>query len=221
MDELGEQMNGTKRMDTMEITNSKRDVQAPGGKLQKLQLTLERVPSPFGEMYLVTDTEGHVRALDFENYEARLRRLLRVHYGERGHELRSGQGWRSVRERIEAFSAGDIPAIDEISVRTGGSEFQRKVWAALRRIPAGATASYGDIARAIGRPSASRAVGMANGSNPVVIIVPCHRVIGADGSLTGYGGGLERKRALLTHEAVWLLRPGRSAPGVAATSAVR
>jgi methylated-DNA-[protein]-cysteine S-methyltransferase len=87
-------------------------------------------------------------------------------------------------------------------VTTGGTPFQREVWAALRRIPAGQIASYGQLAARIGRPAAVRAVGLANGSNPVGVIVPCHRVIGANGSLTGYGGGIERKRWLLAHEGV-------------------
>jgi methylated-DNA-[protein]-cysteine S-methyltransferase len=102
---------------------------------------------------------------------------------------------------LEAYFAGDIRAIEGLSVAAPGTPFQHAVWAELRRIPAGATASYGEIARRIGRPSAVRAVGLANGSNPVGIIVPCHRVIGADGRLTGYGGGLPRKRWLLDHEA--------------------
>jgi methylated-DNA-[protein]-cysteine S-methyltransferase len=88
-------------------------------------------------------------------------------------------------------------------VRTGGTDFQRRVWAALRHIPAGTTTTYGGLARVIGQPSASRAVGLANGANPIAIVVPCHRVIGADGTLTGYGGGIERKRFLLAHERRW------------------
>lgn len=86
-----------------------------------------------------------------------------------------------------------------------GAPFERQVWAALRQIPAGATTSYGAIARAVGAPGAARAVGMANGSNPIAIIVPCHRVIGSNGALTGYGGGLDRKTWLLEHERRWQL----------------
>ena len=91
--------------------------------------------------------------------------------------------------------------------RPAAPPFQREVWAALRAIPVGATTSYGRLAAAIGRPKAVRAVGLANGSNPIGIVVPCHRVIGADASLTGYGGGLERKRWLLEHEGVHLPAP--------------
>ncbi len=85
--------------------------------------------------------------------------------------------------------------------RLNGTEFQRRVWGELREIPLGETISYGELARRLGTPGASRAVGLANGRNPVSIVVPCHRVIGADGRLTGYGGGLERKAWLLRHEA--------------------
>jgi methylated-DNA-[protein]-cysteine S-methyltransferase len=93
-----------------------------------------------------------------------------------------------------------MAALDAIEVDTGGTPFQQRVWQELRRIPAGSTRSYSEVARAIGRPSAVRAVAAANGANPVSIVIPCHRVIGADGSLTGYGGGLHRKRWLLAHE---------------------
>ena len=94
-----------------------------------------------------------------------------------------------------------MDALTDLPVVTNGTDFQRTVWDALRRIPIGHTVSYGALALRIGRPKATRAVGLANGANPVPIIVPCHRVIGANGSLTGFGGGLDRKRWLLTHEA--------------------
>jgi methylated-DNA-[protein]-cysteine S-methyltransferase len=100
-----------------------------------------------------------------------------------------------------AYFDGDVRALDALPVKTQGTAFQSEVWAALRAIPVGQTRSYGQLAAAIGRPSAVRAVGLANGSNPVGVIVPCHRVIGANGTLTGYAGGLERKRWLLAHEA--------------------
>jgi methylated-DNA-[protein]-cysteine S-methyltransferase len=106
-----------------------------------------------------------------------------------------------VRRAVEAYFGGDLTAFDAVVVKTGGTVFQQAVWAALRAIPAGETRSYGQLAAAIGSPRAVRAVGLANGSNPVGVIVPCHRVIGANGTLTGYAGGLERKRWLLAHEA--------------------
>lgn len=119
-------------------------------------------------------------------------------------------GARAVTDRLDRYFAGDIGALDDIEVEFGarGTPFQRKVWRALRSVPAGATCSYADIAERIGAPLAVRAVGAANGKNPIAIVVPCHRVIGKDGSLTGYGGGLDRKR--------WLLRHERALPSVVA-----
>ncbi len=106
---------------------------------------------------------------------------------------------------LQRYFAGDLRALDSIEVDTGGTPFQQEVWRALRRIPAGSTWSYARLAREIGRPSAVRAVAAANGANPVSIVIPCHRVIGSDGSLTGYGGGLPRKRWLLVHEGALLV----------------
>jgi len=165
-----------------------------------LDLTLDRLETPIGEALLVTDAEGAVRAFDFADYEARMRRLLRLHYG--AVTLTEGRAPQTVRDVIARYFSGDLHALDALEVRTGGTAFQRGVWAALRAIPAGETRSYGGLAAAIGSPRAVRAVGLANGSNPVGVIVPCHRVIGADGTLTGYAGGLERKRWLLAHEGV-------------------
>jgi methylated-DNA-[protein]-cysteine S-methyltransferase len=111
------------------------------------------------------------------------------------------------REQLNAYFAGKLRAF-ELALDGKGSDFQRRVWNALGQIPFGETQSYGEVARAIGNPNASRAVGLANGKNPIGIIVPCHRVIGANGSLTGYGGGIERKRWLLDHERHLLERYG-------------
>ena len=168
-------------------------------KQPEMHLTLDRIPSPVGEVLVVTDADGAVRALDFRDYEARLRLLLRRHYGEV--VLTEGRAPQRVRQAVEAWFGGDLTAFDAVEVKTGGTEFQRAVWKALRDIPAGETRSYGQLATAIGAPKAVRAVGLANGANPVGVIVPCHRVIGANGTLTGYAGGLERKRWLLAHEA--------------------
>ncbi len=161
---------------------------------------IDRIASPLGTLLVVCDDAGRLRALDFHDYEPRMQRLLHMHYGERGFELTTGRAPAVVADALAAFFAGALHAIESIEVRTGGTAFQRRVWGALRQIPAGVTHSYGELARAIGKPSAARAVGLANGANPVVIVVPCHRVIGADGSLTGFGGGIERKRWLLEHE---------------------
>ncbi|KAK0360563.1 hypothetical protein LTR94_026820 [Friedmanniomyces endolithicus] len=148
---------------------------------------------------LVTDTGGAVRALDFADFEHRMLRLLRLHYGTV--DLSPAAAPLAVRQALEAFFGGDLEELGAIPVETGGTEFQRAVWRALRDIPAGQTRSYGQIAQSIASPKAVRAVGLANGSNPVGVIVPCHRVIGKSGALTGYAGGVERKRWLLAHEA--------------------
>lgn len=163
-------------------------------------LTLDRIATPVGEVLLVTDGEAAVRALDFADYEARMTRLLGRHApGAKVIERRAPE---AVRRAVEAWFGGDLTALEGLTVRTGGTVFQRAVWAALRAIPAGETRSYGQLAAAVGSPKAVRAAGLANGQNPVAVIVPCHRVIGANGTLTGYAGGLERKRWLLKHEGV-------------------
>jgi O-6-methylguanine DNA methyltransferase len=160
-------------------------------------LSLDRFASPLGDILLVCQGDT-LRALDFWDYEPRLHRLLRLHYG--AVSLTEGAAPAAIRAPLADFFAGDWAALDRITVATGGTPFQRMVWAAVRRIRPGTTQSYGAVAAAIGRPGASRAVGLANGANPVAIVVPCHRVIGANAALTGYGGGLARKAWLLDHE---------------------
>nr|WP_314438979.1 methylated-DNA--[protein]-cysteine S-methyltransferase [uncultured Brevundimonas sp.] len=168
-------------------------------RLEAMVFTLDRIDSPLGEVLVATDADGAVRALDFHDYEARFMRLLRRHYGEV--TLASGPAPEAVRRAVAAYFSGDLSAFDGVEVKTGGTAFQRAVWGALRTIPAGETWTYGRLAQAVGSPKAVRAVGLANGANPIAVIVPCHRVIGANGTLTGYAGGLERKRWLLAHEA--------------------
>jgi methylated-DNA-[protein]-cysteine S-methyltransferase len=166
---------------------------------------LDRVRTPIGGLMLVTDEAGDLRAANFDDYEERLHRSLRLIYaGIGGHELRKARAPAPLRQRIEAYFDGKLDAIDGIKVVTGGTSFQQKVWKALRRIAAGRTETYSAIARRIGAAEAIRAVGAANGANPVSVIVPCHRLIGANGSLIRYGGGLERKHWLLQHEGVEL-----------------
>ena len=171
-------------------------------------LYADRLESTIGTLLLIHDREGHMRALDFHDFEPRMRRLLRLHYGAEGNgfALEDRAAPASIRQAISDYFLGDVHAIDSIPVTTGGTAFQRAVWAALRTIQAGTTLSYGALARQLGRPKSVRAVGLANGANPVAIVVPCHRVIGTDGSLTGYGGGISRKRWLLTHEGVAMER---------------
>lgn len=132
--------------------------------------------------------------------------LTHLRMAEQTHEPdRSGwlpadaRAFADVVDQLEAYFAGSLTEFD-VEIQLDGTEFQRRVWAALRTIPYGETRSYGEIAAQIGSPAASRAVGLANGRNPIGIIVPCHRVIGSGGAMTGYGGGIDRKRALLSLE---------------------
>ena len=166
------------------------------------KLLIDRFDTVIGELILVADRDGNLRAIDWSDYEMRMRRLLRRHYGENGFNLQPASNPSGLSDAIRRYFAGEVNAIDLLPVATAGTPFQREVWHALRDIPAGKTASYAELAQRIGRPTAVRAVGLANGSNPIGIVVPCHRVIGANGSLTGYGGGIERKRWLLEHEGV-------------------
>ena len=161
----------------------------------------ERFDTPTGRMLLVTDERGLVHALDWEDHDQRTQRLLGRYYRRVTLVMREAGKQSAAKQAVLEYFAGRLTAIDELRVATSGTEFQNQVWTALRRIPTGQTLSYGALDKEIGRPAAVRAVGLANGSNPIAIVVPCHRVIGANASLTGYGGGLERKHWLLQHEA--------------------
>ena len=165
-----------------------------------LQLLIDRIDTPLGELLIVADEDGNLRSTVWADYETRLQPSLELHYGKNGFTLQPGRHPSVLTEALRRYFAGDLTAIDTLPVQTAGTAFQREVWHALRGIPCGMTVSYAALAGRIGRPNAVRAVGLANGSNPVGIVVPCHRVIGSDGSLTGYGGGIERKRWLLRHE---------------------
>ena len=165
-----------------------------------LQLLTDRLDTPIGELLIVADHDGNLRATEWVDHEGRINRILRLHYGEKGFALQPCDNPGGLTDAIRRYFAGELNVIDNLPVQTNGSPFQRNVWSELRKIACGTTISYGKLAERIGRPAAVRAVGLANGSNPVGVVVPCHRVIGSDGSLTGYGGGLERKRWLLDHE---------------------
>ena len=155
--------------------------------------------APFAAVYVVAD-DDRLCAVDFAGHEARMQRLLKRRYGTyQLAELRNPCG---ASARIRAYLDGDVDALDCLNVRTGGTAFQSAAWQALRAIPAGTTATYREQAERLGRPRAVRAVGAANGQNPLAIVLPCHRVVGANGSLTGYAGGLATKDWLLRHEAM-------------------
>jgi methylated-DNA-[protein]-cysteine S-methyltransferase len=166
-----------------------------------LKLFFDHTDTPIGEFIVVADCDGNLRATAWTDHEEGMRRQLRQQYGETGFTLEPARDPSGLMTAIDAYFAGELAAIDSLPVETVGTPFQRAVWGALRTVPCGTTASYAGIAKQIGRPAAVRAVGLANGSNPIGVVVPCHRVIGSNGSLTGYGGGLERKRWLLKHEA--------------------
>ena len=155
-----------------------------------MQLRYRTVESPIGPLTLAGDGST----------------LMHLRMTEQSHEPdRSGwtpagaDAFADVVEQLNAYFAGTLTEFD-VDLELHGTEFQRKVWAALQTIPYGQTRSYGEIAEQIGSPSASRAVGLANGRNPISIIVPCHRVIGVAGSMTGYGGGIDRKKMLIALE---------------------
>ena len=167
---------------------------------ESLQLTVESLDTPIGVLRIVTDGTGALRAVGWLDLEERLQRDLHRQYGARGFSLEAGRATSEVSRSIRRYFAGELSAIDALPVETGGTPFQRTVWRALREIACGTTVTYGELAARIGRPAAARAAGAANGANPVGVVVPCHRVVGADGSLTAYGGGLERKAWLLHHE---------------------
>lgn len=159
---------------------------------------LARLPSPLGDLLVVTAADGTVHALDFADCAARLHQLFARHHP--GAALAAGAAPAALKAALTAYFAGSTGALADIRVARIGSDFQQRAWAALRATPAGETRSYARQAAAIGQPTAMRAVGLANGANPIGIIVPCHRVIGAGGALTGYAGGVERKAWLLRHE---------------------
>lgn len=165
-------------------------------------MLIDRVDTPLGGV-LVVAHGGRVCAVEFEDCRGRMLRLLRPRYGHV--ILWEADDPQGVSSRLRAYFAGRYEALDDIPIEPGGTAFQRRAWSALRAIPAGTTATYAQLALALGVPSACRAVARANALNPIALIIPCHRLLGAHGALTGYAGGLHRKRWLLDHEAA----PGR------------
>ena len=148
--------------------------------------------SPVGELLALGDPDGRLTGLHFDEDPRSI--------GRPAEWVRDDAAFAELRRQLDAYFAGELRRF-ELALRPSGSPFQLSVWSAQREIPYGQTASYGEIAAAVGQPGAARAVGGANNRNPIAIVIPCHRVIGASGSLTGYGGGLPRKRRLLALEA--------------------
>jgi methylated-DNA-[protein]-cysteine S-methyltransferase len=162
------------------------------------RLDYDEIETPLGRLTLVANEAGELHLVGWLHEHERIERALRRYAAI--YVLERSKNPHALSEALQAYFAGELAAIDALPVASIGSEFQRRVWRVLRTIACGQTLSYGEVARRIGQPSAVRAVGLANGANPVGIVVPCHRVIGANGTLTGYGGGVERKRWLLEHE---------------------
>jgi methylated-DNA-[protein]-cysteine S-methyltransferase len=161
------------------------------------------IDAPIGRIRLAV-RDGRLCGLGFSDSWFSVARSLERRFGAA--ETRRVADSAGVATALRRYFAGELGAIEEIEVDSGGTEFQRTVWSALREIPAGTTVSYREIATAAGSAGAVRAVGTANGANPVGIVIPCHRVVRSDGRLGGYGGGLERKRWLLDHEGRWARR---------------
>jgi methylated-DNA-[protein]-cysteine S-methyltransferase len=170
-----------------------------GLSIREMKLQIDQIESPLGTILLVAD-ETSLCALDFVGYEARMMGLLQKRYPSV--ELMDSINPHGFSSKIHAYLAGDYGSLADIPVNAGGTDFQQLVWQGLRSIPVGTTLSYGELATKLGKPTAARAVGMANSLNPVAIVVPCHRVIGTKAKLTGYAGGLERKQWLLQHEGI-------------------
>ncbi len=164
-----------------------------------MEICIDEIETPIGKVVLA-ETGGVLCALDFEETREPVLGRLQRRFG--GFQL--SRGAPVLRDRVAAYFGGELDALDALAVEPGGTVFQQQVWSALRRIPVGTTTSYGKLAAAIGRPAAVRAVGMANSRNPIAVVIPCHRVIGSNGSLTGYAAGIERKRWLLQHEGFYV-----------------
>lgn len=169
---------------------------------EPLPLLVDRLATPIGELLIVADGHGRLRSIDWTDHEPRMRLLLDRYYGRGRYTMDAASDPGGLTKAMRAYFRGDIGVIASLAVETTGSPFQSSVWRALREIPAGRTISYAELAQRIGKPTAIRAAGLANGQNPISIVVPCHRVIGSNGTLTGYGGGLPRKKWLLEHEGV-------------------
>jgi methylated-DNA-[protein]-cysteine S-methyltransferase len=164
----------------------------------RVVLLKDELATPLGRLMVITEESGALRLVGWVDEQPR-RKLLRYEDDPR-YELCPAANPGGASEALRRYFEGELAAIDRLEVASIGTPFQKTVWRALRGIGYGSTLSYSALARRIRNPSAVRAVGLANGANPVGIVVPCHRVIGASGALTGYGGGLHRKRWLLAHE---------------------
>jgi methylated-DNA-[protein]-cysteine S-methyltransferase len=151
-------------------------------------------------LVIIADPCSKLRAIDWTDHHQRMTQLLDRFYGQGRYTLTPRRDPGGLTQALKRYFKGEISVLQDLPVETHGTAFQTRIWTALRTIKGGSTMSYGELAQSIGKPRAVRAAGLANGQNPISIVIPCHRVIGANGSLTGYGGGLHRKHWLLAHE---------------------
>jgi methylated-DNA-[protein]-cysteine S-methyltransferase len=167
---------------------------------ETLQFLTDRIETPIGDLDIVADEDGCLRAVEWTDHGERMHHSLRLQYSKDSYTLKNVRDPAGLSTALRAYFDGELAAIDRLKVATAGTVFQKSVWKALRTVACGETITYAMLAQRVDRPRAVRAVGHANGDNPISVVVPCHRVIGTNGSLTGYGGGIERKRWLLAHE---------------------
>ena len=170
-----------------------------------LRLLEDKIATPLGPLWVICDEQYRLRAVEWEEHSNRMEELLDIHYRTQGYERVAASNPNGLSQKLADYFSGDLSVIESLPTATAGTPFQRQVWQALRTIPCGQVMHYGQLAETLGRPGAARAVGAANGSNPVSIVVPCHRVIGRNGTMTGYAGGVGRKEWLLRHEGYLLL----------------
>ncbi len=173
--------------------------------MDMLLLLEDKIATPLGPLWVICDEAFNLRAVEWEEHSDRMEQLLDIHYRSTGYQRRASRDPGGLSTKLRDYFDGDLAVINTLPSATAGTPFQREVWQALRNIPCGQVMHYGELARLLGRPGAARAVGAANGSNPVSIVVPCHRVIGSNGTMTGYAGGVTRKEWLLRHEGYLLL----------------
>ncbi|WP_202304281.1 methylated-DNA--[protein]-cysteine S-methyltransferase [Dryocola clanedunensis] len=170
-----------------------------------LTLLEDKIATPLGPLWILCDEQFRLRAVEWDEHSDRMEQLLGIHYRAQGYQRVSSANPGGLSRKLCDYFEGDLSVIETLPTATSGTDFQREVWNTLRTIPCGQVMHYGQLAEQLGRAGAARAVGAANGSNPISIVVPCHRVIGRNGTMTGYAGGVTRKEWLLRHEGYLLL----------------
>ncbi|KNC93810.1 methylated-DNA--[protein]-cysteine S-methyltransferase [Trabulsiella odontotermitis] len=170
-----------------------------------LKILEDKIATPLGPLWILCDELFNLRAVEWEEHSDRMEQLLDIHYRVEGYQRIAASNPGGLSQKMRDYFDGDLGIINTLPSATAGTPFQREVWQILRTIPCGQVMHYGQLADMLGRPGAARAVGAANGSNPISVVVPCHRVIGRNGTMTGYAGGVQRKEWLLRHEGYLLL----------------